>query len=123
MERISRVAFLALALAGAVLAGCGGEGSRSGGGVGADEAPAEGRQGGKLTVLWTDDVDFIDPGQTYYQMGYVVAYATQRPLYSWKPDDSETPVPDLADAAPEVSPDGRTVTVRIRRGVRFSPPV
>ena len=74
-------------------------------------------------MLWTDDVDFIDPGQTYYQMGYTVAYATQRPLFSWKPDDAETPVPDLAVAPPEVSSDNRSVTVRIRRGVRFSPPV
>jgi peptide/nickel transport system substrate-binding protein len=123
MDRLTRTAFLTLALAGAVLAGCGGEGSSQGDRAGADESPAEGRQGGKLTMLWTDDVDFIDPGQTYYQMGYVVAFATQRPLYSWKPDDSETPVPDLAVAAPEVAPDGRSVTVRIRRGVRFSPPV
>ena len=39
---------------------------------------AEGKQGGKLTMLWTDDVDFIDPGQTYYTMGSLVAVATQR---------------------------------------------
>jgi peptide/nickel transport system substrate-binding protein len=123
MKRFTRAAFLALALAGAVLSGCGGEGPSADGDRGRDESPADGRQGGKLTVLWTDDVDFIDPGQTYYQMGYVVAYATQRPLYSWTPDDSETPVPDLAEAAPELSADGRKVTVRIRRGVRFSPPV
>jgi peptide/nickel transport system substrate-binding protein len=125
MHRVGRCAFLALVLAGAVLAGCGGGSDRSG----SDErtstggAPVEGKKGGKLTMLWTDDVDNIDPGITYYQMGYLVAYATQRPLYSWKPDDGETPVPDLAEAAPQVSRDGRTVTVRIREGVRFSRPV
>ena len=90
---------MALALAGAVLSGCGGGGdpgaaSRPHGG-----APVEGKQGGKLTMLWTDDVDNIDPGITYYQMGYMVSYATQRPLYSWKPDDGQTPVPDLAEAS------------------------
>jgi peptide/nickel transport system substrate-binding protein len=121
MHRIGRAAFLALSLAGAVLAGCGGEEQRSG--DAAEGAPASGRQGGVLTMLLTDDVDFIDPGQTYYQLGYVVAYATQRPLFAWEPGDSETPRPDLAEAAPDVSADGRTVTVRIRRGVRFSPPV
>jgi len=125
MHRVARGAFLALALAGAALAGCGGGSDRSGSdeSSGTSAAPVEGRQGGRLTVLWTDDVDNIDPGITYYQMGYMVAYATQRPLYSWKPDDAETPVPDLAEADPQVSRDGKTVTVRIRDGVRFSPPV
>ena len=74
-------------------------------------------------MLWTDDVDFIDPGMTYYQPGIAVAYATQKPLYSWKPDDSETPVEDLAESKPEVSEDGKTVTVKIKPGVKFSPPV
>jgi peptide/nickel transport system substrate-binding protein len=124
MHRVAKSAFVALALAGVVLAGCGGgsngsdsERSSSSG------APVEGKQGGKLTMLWTDDVDNIDPGVTWYQMGYMVSYATQRPLYSWKPDDGETPVPDLAESDPQVSADGKTVTVTIRDGVRFSPPV
>ena len=51
------------------------------------------KTGGKLTVLWTDDVDHIDCGQTYYQMGNFVCYATQRPLYAYKPDDGTTLVP------------------------------
>src|SRR3954454_7546466 len=125
MDRMLKGAFLALALAGAVLSGCGG-GTSSGGsgekteGVG---APVQGKTGGKLTVLWTDDVDNIDCGISYYQMGYMVCYATQRPLYSWKPEDGQTPVPDLATADPQVSQDGKTVTVKIRRGVKFSPPV
>ena len=116
--------FLALALAGAVLSGCGGGGDGPGAGeqTGTGGAPVE-KQGGKLTMLWTDDVDNVDPGITYYAMGYMLSYATQRPLYSWKPDDGQTPVPDLAEAPPQVSRDGRTVTLRIRDGVRFSRPV
>jgi len=125
MDRMLKGAFLALALAGAVLSGCGG--GSSGGGSGEKSqgvgAPQEGKPGGKLTVLWTDDVDNIDCGISYYQMGYMVCYATQRPLYSWKPEDGTTPVPDLATADPQVSEDGKTVTVKIRSGVKFSPPV
>jgi peptide/nickel transport system substrate-binding protein len=124
MDRMLKGALLALALAGAVLTGCGGGSSGSSSekpsGVG---APVEGKTGGKLTVLWTDDVDNIDCGISYYQMGYMVCYATQRPLYSWKPEDGQTPVPDLATADPQVSSDGKTVTVKIRTGVKFSPPV
>jgi peptide/nickel transport system substrate-binding protein len=120
MNRVVRVGALALALASAVLAGCGGGDDE---GADTNGSPEEGRQGGTLTVLWTDDVDFIDPGITYYQPGFQVAYATQRPLYSWRPDDAERPVPDLAQSDPQVSEDGKSVTVTIRPGVRFSPPV
>ena len=85
--------------------------------------PAEGKKGGTLTALWTDDVDFIDPGITYYQMGFQIAAATQKSLYGYEPDDAVNAVPDLAEAAPEISEDGKTVTVKIRPGIKFSPPV
>jgi peptide/nickel transport system substrate-binding protein len=107
---------------------CGG-GDDNGGGGGNSEssakqgAPVQGKQGGKLTVLWTDDVDFIDCGETYYQMGYFICSATQKALYSYKPDDGTQMVPDLAESLPEVSDDGKTVTVKIKAGVKFSPPV
>jgi peptide/nickel transport system substrate-binding protein len=125
MKRVADAVFIALALAGAVLSGCGGgSGGSAPGERSASGGPSfEGRPGGRLTMLWTDDVDNIDPGITYYQMGYMVSYATQRPLYSWTPDDGQTAVPDLAETEPQISRDGRTVTVRIREGVRFSPPV
>ncbi len=55
--------FQALALAGAVLSGCGGggDGPAAGEQTGPGGAPVE-KQGGKLRVLWTDDVDNIDQG-------------------------------------------------------------
>ena len=116
MHRLATAAYYALALAGAVLSGCGGgSGGSDSERSAAQGAPVEGKRGGTLTMLWTDDVDNIDPGITYYQMGYMVGYATQRPLYSWKPDDGEQPVPDLAEADPQISAGGRKVTVKIRR--------
>jgi peptide/nickel transport system substrate-binding protein len=105
------------------LAGCGGGGGKSDETGTGSGAPVQGKQGGKITMLWTDDVDFIDPGQTYYQMGIMLAYGTQRPLYNWKPDDSEHAVPDLAESDPQISSDGCKVTVKLRTGVKFSPPV
>jgi peptide/nickel transport system substrate-binding protein len=106
------------------VAACGGDDS-GGGSEGSTNqgTPAEGKQGGKLTSLWTDDVDNIDPGITYYQMGFQVTQATQKGLYGYKPDDGTHPAPDLAEADPQVSADGKTVTVKIKSGVKFSPPV
>jgi peptide/nickel transport system substrate-binding protein len=79
--------------------------------------------GGTLTMLAASDVDFLDPGHTYYSLGVQVALATQRPLYGFRPGDLSQQVPDLASGPPTISADGRTITVRIRSGVRFSPPV
>jgi peptide/nickel transport system substrate-binding protein len=83
-----------------------------------------GRTGGTLTVINSADFQHADPGAAYYQFDYMVDYATQRPLYSFKPGQTaEPPSPDLASGPWRVSKDARTVTVHIKRGIRFSPPV
>ncbi len=106
-------------------AACLGGGGRSEGTDGADERRAAGppRQGGTLTMLWKDDVDSIDPGITYTGGGWLISRATQRTVMAFKPDNVRSPVPDLAATGPRVSADARVVTVRLRAGVRFSPPV
>jgi peptide/nickel transport system substrate-binding protein len=118
------VAALAAAVALAGAAGCGG-GSKSGGETSANPStpPQGAKSGGDLTVLYAGDTDNIDPGISYYQYGMNIAYATQRPLYSYKPDNAKDLEPDLAESAPDISADGKTVTVKIRSGVKFSPPV
>ena len=73
-------------------------------------------------MLWTGDVDHIDCGQTYYQMGNFICNATQKQLYAYKPDDGANMVPDLAEGDPQVSEDGKTVTIKIKPGVKYSPP-
>lgn len=85
-------------------------------------AAAVGKQGGVLTQLGASDVDYLDPGHTYYQGGYQVAYVTQRGLYGFKPGTPDTQ-PDLAEALPEISADNKMITVKIKKGVKFAPPV
>ena len=112
-------------LAGLVaLAGCGGSDNKSSSSSGtpAAGAPANAKTGGTLTVLASGDVDYLDPGQDYYQFGYQVEYSVNRTLYSFGADDQDAR-PDLATAAPEVSPDGKTITVHIRKGIKYAPPV
>src|SRR4051794_30293663 len=113
------VAALALAVA-----GCGSGSSSSDSAPSANNgAPVQGKKGGKVTFLAAADVDYLDPGQTYYTFGYTVAYATNRPLYSFKPEDATHPVPDLASGPPKISADNKMITVKLRSGVRFAPPV
>jgi peptide/nickel transport system substrate-binding protein len=119
-------AVLAAVAALAGTAGCGGGGNDNSGGetTANQSSPPQGaKSGGDLTVAYAGDTDNIDPGISYYQYGMNVAYATQRPLYSYKPDNAKDLEPDLAEGPPEISADGKTVTVKIRPGVKFSPPV
>ena len=52
-----------------------------------------------------------------------MTYATQRPLYSFKPDEFATQTPDLAASDAKISDGGRTVTVKLKPNISFSPPV
>jgi peptide/nickel transport system substrate-binding protein len=83
----------------------------------------EAKRGGTLTILAKDGPDSTDPGVTYDVNGVLLARATQRSLLSFKPNDATHPIPDLAARLPDISRDGRRMTVHLRRGVRFSPPV
>jgi peptide/nickel transport system substrate-binding protein len=87
-----------------------------------ERAPA----GSRLTIRqerpWSGDVDSIDPGITYYSGGYMVAGVTQRTPIAYRPGKTAA-VADLATTLPQVSADGKTVTLELRSGVRYSPPV
>ena len=93
--------------------------SMVGSGSGASE---QRKRGGTLKLISAGDVDSVDPGRTYYSMGWEILTAVHRPLYSI-PANSTRTVPDLAAAMPKISGDGMTVTVKIKRGIRFGPPV
>jgi len=80
------------------------------------------QRGGIATMLGTSDVDYLDPGHTYYTTGFMIALAQMRPLYGEFPGTAGVQ-PDLASGPPQISDDGRTVTVPLRAGVRFAPPM
>ena len=139
--RITKLILVALGIAacGAVFAACGSSdngGSTSttskkgeAGGIKnikgmANVAPNQGQtKGGTLNIVSAEAWEHLDPGVSYFQIDYVVVYATQRPLYSFKPDNNKELVPDLAEGQPEISADGKTVTIHIKPNIKFSPPV
>jgi peptide/nickel transport system substrate-binding protein len=108
-----------------VVAACGG-GDDNGGGNKGGAAPntgKTGKKGGTLTVMAIGDIDSPDPGYWYYVTDQQWLWLpAQRSLYSWKPD-SNTPSPDLATAPPQVSDGGKTLTIKIRPDVKYSPPL
>jgi peptide/nickel transport system substrate-binding protein len=120
-----------------LLAACGSSGSSSGSSTGGSggsalstagiqspttESLTGGKRGGTLTVLDETDFEHLDPGVAYYNLDYEVVFATQRPLYSQKPNSTE-PSADMAAGPPEISADKKTVTVHLKEGIHFSPPV
>jgi peptide/nickel transport system substrate-binding protein len=142
--RVSNLALgpLAVALALAVAA-CGGSNSSGGGGsaaggagdtakvggittVGnpqfADVVPSSNQQrGGTLNIVSHEAWQHLDPGESYFQIDYAAVLAVHRPLYEFTPDSKLTP--DLAASMPKISKDGKTVTVHIRPGLKWSPPL
>jgi peptide/nickel transport system substrate-binding protein len=124
--RISRIAASAAALCVAIGAvGCGGDDNeKSGANKPATKPPSGAKKGGTLTMVSNGDVDNkLDPGYSYYQFDFILDNDLHRTLLRYKPDDTTKPSPDLAESEPTVSDDGKTITVKIKKGIKFSPPV
>jgi peptide/nickel transport system substrate-binding protein len=122
MDKLRRV--LPLAAVAAVTLGisaCGSSGSSS---TSSSSPGASVKAGGTVTVLDVGGgVDSLDPGYWYYQGDYSdLMQPTQRQLYGW-PDNATEPVPDLATALPTVSDGGKTLTIHIKSGIKYSPPL
>jgi peptide/nickel transport system substrate-binding protein len=86
------------------------------------------KKGGVLTILSNSDFQHFDPGSSYYGLDYPMIYATQSPLFFYLPNQTSQESPLLASAMPTtanggITDGGKTVTVHIRHGFRFSPPV
>jgi len=115
-----------LAVLALAVAACGGGDDNGGGGGGSNAAPntgQQGKKGGTLTVMSLADVDSLDPGYWYYQYdNMALAYPAHRQLYGYRPNDTK-PTPDLATALPQVSDDGKTLTIKIKPGIKYSPPL
>ena len=87
-----------------------------------------GKKGGTLTVYSSGDFQHLDSGQAYYSLDYGITTATGRTPFSYLPNNANTVSPDLATEMPTttnggITDGGKTVTVHIRTGVHFSPPV
>jgi peptide/nickel transport system substrate-binding protein len=94
----------------------------------AGQALSGGKHGGSLTVYSSEDFEHLDPGESYFVQDYAVMYSTQRPLFVYSPNSYSQLEPDLATSVPTIAnggitDGGKTVTIHIQHGVKFSPPV
>jgi peptide/nickel transport system substrate-binding protein len=87
------------------------------------ESLTGGKRGGVLNEVQTEDFEHLDPGQAYFQLDYQITNVTQRSLISYKPNTFSQTTPDMAESEPKLSDGNKLITINIRKGVHFSPPV
>jgi ABC-type transport system substrate-binding protein len=80
-------------------------------------------QGGVARLESDADVQGMDPARVYDPRAWQLLDATCVKLFNYP--DRPAPAgsqlePEVAESLPQVSPDGRTYTIRIRPGFRFS---
>src|SRR5689334_10939123 len=76
------------------------------------------RNGGTLTVALSAEPDKLDPTLARTLVGRTVFNAICEKLYDVDPKLNV--VPQLAAALPQFSADGKTVTIKVRTGVKFA---
>ena len=80
--------------------------------------PAAVKQGGTLTVALSADPDKLDPTLSRSLYSRYVFHTMCEKLYDLGPDAKI--VPQLATALPTISPDGLSLTIPLKQGVKFA---
>jgi peptide/nickel transport system substrate-binding protein len=80
------------------------------------------KKGGTLNFWSSQDVDSFDPAISYYGWSIDMNRLYSRTLMTYTPKpgpDGLILSPDLAEAAPQVSEDGKTYTFKLKSGLKF----
>ena len=120
---LRRLMALALALTLALgVAACGGD-DESGGSGASSEGTKAAKTGGQAQSALTSYPDYMDPALSYTQEGWQALWTVYTPLLSYKHEEGAGGaqlIPGLAEALPEVSEDGLTYTLTLRKGLKYS---
>jgi peptide/nickel transport system substrate-binding protein len=115
------ILFVATCVLGAlVLAACGSGGGSSGGGSG---ATGPGKEGGTLLGAYAAFPDYLDPALSHTGEGWTAMYDTYIPLLTYAHASGAAGgkvIPGLATAMPKITDGGKTDTLTLRKGLRYS---
>jgi peptide/nickel transport system substrate-binding protein len=109
-----------------VAAGCGGGGGTTTTTTSAGTttgASAAGKTFPVFNIAMDQGIDYLDPGLSYTVEGWGVMWNVYLPLIGYKHvngPDGATLVPYLAQDLPQVSADGKTYTLTLRSGLKYS---
>jgi peptide/nickel transport system substrate-binding protein len=109
-----------------VAAGCGGGGkssSSTSGGTSTASGSSTGKTFPDFKIAYDTGIDFLDPGLSYTVQGWAIMWNVYLPLLGYKHvngPDGATLVPYLAQDMPTVSSDGKTYTLTLRKGLKYS---
>lgn len=108
------------------LAACGGDDDDSGGTSTGGSAASDGgggKTGGSIKTAYTSFPDYLDPALSYTQEGWQSIWTVYTPLLTYNHAEGEegaTVVPGLAEEMPDISADGKTYTLKLRNGLKYS---
>jgi peptide/nickel transport system substrate-binding protein len=114
VRKLRKISVLGVTVAVAALglAACGGGGGGGGG-----------KEGGELNGTLTSFPDYLDPQLSYTLEGWEGISHVYIPLLTYQSgngDESTKVVPGLAQSMPDMSPDGKTYTFTLRKGMKYS---
>ena len=82
-----------------------------------------GKEGGTLTGSYASFPDYLDPQLSYTQEGWTAMFDTYLPLLTYKRAngvEGSKVVPGLAESLPKISNGGKTYTLTLRKGLKYS---
>jgi len=120
---LAAVCVLLLAL---VVSACGGSSndskssSSSGGG---SSASGTGKEGGTITALLGTAPDYLDPHEGYTTQSAETTWIVYTPLLTYRHEEGQPGgelIPGLAQALPDISSNGNTYTLTLRKNLKYS---
>ena len=115
------LAVLAVAATAVALAACGSSSNSTGGST--TGSSGGGNEGGTLVGAYSAFPDYMDPALSHTIEGWTATFDTYIPLLTYAHDDGKAGgkvIPGLATALPKVSDGGKTYTLTLRKGLRYS---